>query len=428
MKNLKILSAILTTALILTLTFASCGGGGGGSGPAPALPAKEPQKTIYRSEDEEGNVYRLEVTENVSGRAAYTPQKGDTYVLTIFWKEEGKGSSTSSGTVETTGGTLTLKPTVATATFTITISTVSGVTGITAISGTITFDPEEEGAETKTEVIPTDTTFTPKPLTTIDQMDISLSTRPANTPATAYSYQLKVDELDYSAEDVLKKYEDKYVKLEFLQGTKTSINIGFWECKTIVSIIFPNNLTSIGDWNYGGLSNLTSVTLPNSLKEIEGGSFMGATSLTSITIPNGVTRIGDWSFMDCKSLTSITIPNSVTIIDQGAFNHCTSLSSVNIPNNVTKINFMAFNDTNLTSITIPASVTKIEGGAFSDCNRLTSVTFLGNSTIDMGVPDTEGFWSPFDGDLQYKFNDNGAGTYTRPYTEEWEWWEWTKQQ
>jgi len=409
MKNVKRILSIISLTLVITLTLVSCGGGGG-SGPAPALPAKEPQKTIYRSADAEGNVYRLEVIEKVAGRAAYAPQKGDTYVLTIIWKAT-KEKHTSSGTVETADGTLTLKPTVApTVTFTITIS--GG--GLTAISGTITFDPEDDKAA-ETKVISTPITLTVQPLTKIDEMDSWLAAKPANTPATAYSYKINVDDLEGIEGNILKYHSNKYVKLEFLQGAKTSFDGVFKDCKTIVSLIFPNNLTSIGAWNFVSCTNLTSVTLPNSLKEITGGNFHFCTSLTGITIPNGVTRIGNWSFSNCTSLTSITIPDSVTIIGQGAFDQCTSLSSVNIPNNVTKINFMAFFHTNITSVTIPASVISIgdiedgddKGGTFQD-TPLTSVTFKRDGIELLGG------WTPFPGDLGDKYSEGGAGTYTRP--------------
>jgi len=393
MKNLKILSAILTTALILTLTFASCGGGGGGSGPAPALPAKEPQKTIYRSADAEGNVYRLAVTEKVAGRAAYAPQKGDTYVLTIFWKEEGKGSSTSSGTVETAGGTLTLKPTVApTVTFTITISG----SGLTAISGTITFDPENDKAA-ETKVISTPITLTVKPLTEVDNMDLSLAAKLANTPATAYSYKLKIYNNEFwELLDLLGKYSNKYVKLDLSESSLEGW--GFWECETLVSIILPNNLTTIhDDYVFVKCINLSSVTIPDSVTIIGEGAFLACTSLTSVTIGKGVTNIGELAFAECTSLANITIPDSVKTIENMAFFKCTSL----------------------TSITIPASVISIgkdgdNGGTFQGTS-LTSVTFK-RAGIEL-----LGDWLPFPGDLGDKYREGGAGTYTRPNRDDEEW-------
>jgi len=119
MKNLKILSAILTTALILTLTFASCGGGGGGGG-TPADNSggtggsggnKNPTSRVYESTDTSDNVYILKVTSASSkasvSRAAYTPKSGDTFTLTIIITSLGE-TWTDSGTVSTSGTTLTL--------------------------------------------------------------------------------------------------------------------------------------------------------------------------------------------------------------------------------------------------------------------------------------------------------------------------------
>jgi len=391
MKNVKRILSIISLTLVITLTLVSCGGGGG-SGPAPELPANEPQKTIYRSEDAAtGDVYRLEVTEKVAGRAAYTPQKGDTYVLTIFWKEEGKGSSTSSGTVETTGGTLTLKPEAApTVTFTITISG----SGLTAISGTITFDPKEDDAA-ETKDISTPITLTVKPLTEVDNMDLSLAAQPANTPATAYSYKLKnYNEEFWELFDLLGKYSNKYVKLDLSESSLSSLeHWGFWDCETLVSITLPNTIISINGWVFKFCINLSSVTFPNSLKEIENGAFFGCISLASITIPDSVTSIGDWAFTE-SGLTGITIPNSVTSIGIGAFMNCKSLTSVTIGNNVTSIGVWPF----------------------VGCDSLTSVTFK-RAGIEFGVD----IWEPFPGDLWDKYREGGAGTYTRPNRDDEEW-------
>jgi len=119
MKNKKILLAILTTALIITLTFASCGGGGGGGSgpspsPAPVTPATptNPTSKIFESSDKDGNIYILEVTASaskasVSRATTYTPKDGDTFTFTII-TSSGK-TWTDSGTVKTSGITLTLK-------------------------------------------------------------------------------------------------------------------------------------------------------------------------------------------------------------------------------------------------------------------------------------------------------------------------------
>ena len=161
-----------------------------------------------------------------------------------------------------------------------------------------------------------------------------------------------------------------------IPNSVTSIGVGaFSGCKSLTSITIPNSVTSIWYDAFHGCESLTSITIPNSVTSIGPNVFDGCRSLTTITIPNSVKSIGDSAFYDCDALTSITIPNSVTSIGVGAFSGCESLTSITIPNSVTSIGRGAFSGCkSLTSITIPNSVTSIGDRAFYDCNALTSIT------------------------------------------------------
>ncbi len=197
--------------------------------------------------------------------------------------------------------------------------------------------------------------------------------------------------------------------ITFAEGSKlTSIDRHAFEgCKSLESIILPENVTSISYRAFYGCTSLTSITIPKGVTLIENGAFYGCKSLTSITIPEGVTSIGYQVFSGCTSLTSITIPESVASIGQEAFYGCTSLSLITIPESVTSIGNNAFSRcalltnvtfaegsqltligssafsscTSLTSITIPEGVTSIENSAFYGCTRLASVTFAENSQL-----------------------------------------------
>ena len=176
----------------------------------------------------------------------------------------------------------------------------------------------------------------------------------------------------------------------------------FINCSSLTSIEIPDSLTNIGIWVLAGCSSLTSVVIPNSVTTIDGGAFSYCNSLTSVVIPNSVISIGSDAFRDCNSLTSIEIPDSLTNIGSWVFAGCSSLTSVVIPDGVTKIGSSAFEDcSNLTSVVIPNSVTTIDGGAFSYCNSLTSVeipdsvTTIGNraflycnSLTSVEIPDS----------------------------------------
>lgn len=191
----------------------------------------------------------------------------------------------------------------------------------------------------------------------------------------------------------------------------------------IVSVLLPNETTSIGKHAFRQCYNLHAVSIPDKVTNIDEWAFLYCTSLTSITIPNSVTSIGRSVFYGCSGLTSIkvgtgnikydsrnscnaiietatntlffgckktTIPNSVTSIGNFAFSGCNDLTSITIPNSVTEIGNYAFSDcSDLTSLTIPNSVTSIGSSAFYDCGGLTLLT-IPNSVIIIGSNAFEG--------------------------------------
>ena len=183
---------------------------------------------------------------------------------------------------------------------------------------------------------------------------------------------------------------------------------------SIISVIIPNSVTTIGKYAFYDCSGLTSVTIPNSVTSIGYGAFSGCLGLTSIIvesgntsydsrnncnaiietatntlltgcqntiIPSSVTIIGSSAFYDCSGLTSVTIPNSVTSIGYGAFSGCSGLTSVTIPNSVTSIGDETFsNCSGLTSVTIPNGVTSIGRAAFARCSKLLNISLPNSLT------------------------------------------------
>ena len=143
----------------------------------------------------------------------------------------------------------------------------------------------------------------------------------------------------------------------------------------IKTILLPQGVTSIGEYAFWDLPNLTSVVIPEGVTSIGKGAFSVCPALKSIVIPNSVINIGDNAFSSCESLQSINIPNGLTTISRGVFKNCPSLTSVIIPNSVTIIKNSAFyNCSLLSSIIIPNSVTTIENGAFYGCSSLDSIS------------------------------------------------------
>ncbi|MDP4276282.1 MAG: leucine-rich repeat protein [Bacteroidota bacterium] len=124
---------------------------------------------------------------------------------------------------------------------------------------------------------------------------------------------------------------------------------------------YPAN--TIPDYSFGGFSNMTIGGPWNSLWKT-----IGKTSLISIILPSSITTIGDCAFAGCNKIKSLTIPQSVIYIKPYAFYGCSSLDSIKIPLSVKKIGFEAFvGCSNLQSIFVPSTVVSIEIRAFGGC-------------------------------------------------------------
>ncbi|MBQ1507549.1 MAG: leucine-rich repeat protein [Ruminococcus sp.] len=142
----------------------------------------------------------------------------------------------------------------------------------------------------------------------------------------------------------------------------------------IIAIVFSGNVTSVGDYCFYNMPNLTSVYIPQSVKRIGKNAF--ATSALMDIGLNGVETIENNAFYGCANLMSADLGDSVKYIDKNAFMNCTSLNMVTLGHSVQDIGESAFSGcTSLMSINIPASVTVIGKKAFENCSGLGEVQF-----------------------------------------------------
>ncbi len=105
-------------------------------------------------------------------------------------------------------------------------------------------------------------------------------------------------------------------------------NYAFHGCKSLIDVILPSQITTIGDFAFYDCKSLTNIVLPSAITQIGADAFHNCETLTSIELPNGISKIDEATFIGCKNLTSIEIPNSVTNIGEFAFDDCTSLTDV----------------------------------------------------------------------------------------------------
>ncbi|MGN0482688.1 MAG: leucine-rich repeat domain-containing protein [Lachnospiraceae bacterium] len=152
----------------------------------------------------------------------------------------------------------------------------------------------------------------------------------------------------------------------------TSIGDGAFDgCTNLISVTIPDSVTSIGLSAFNGCDRLTSVVIPDSVQNIGDGAFCGCGSLLNVTLPKNLETIGDETFEGCGTLLHINLPETVKIIGTDAFYSCSSLQDITLPDSVISIGNTAFsNCENLKKAYIPASVQSIGADAFSGCDQL----------------------------------------------------------
>lgn len=134
----------------------------------------------------------------------------------------------------------------------------------------------------------------------------------------------------------------------------------FYGCKSLHTVILPEDLQVLPTFTFGYTTNLKNISLPDSLVSIGSSAFHNS-GLESITIPPGVTKIDRYAFADCKALTEIIVPEGVTYLGETAFNGCS----------------------NLQTVYLPKSLTEIRSFPFSDCETLTYVYYAGECISEL---------------------------------------------
>lgn len=188
---------------------------------------------------------------------------------------------------------------------------------------------------------------------------------------------------DYPYSTSPRDYDNTSLKLINIPKTVQTIDsYAFYQCTALTTVNFlGDGLTSISSYAFYGTSKLLTFDFPETLKTIYSYAFCSSSSSGSNTglsgalvIPNTVTSIGDYAFHGLKNLTSVIVGNAVTSIGKCAFTYCSGLTSVTLGNSVATIGSSAFSAcTSLPSITLPKSVKTINTSAFANCSKLTTV-------------------------------------------------------
>ena len=167
-------------------------------------------------------------------------------------------------------------------------------------------------------------------------------------------------------------------------------------CTSLTSVYIPDGCTYIGAGAFGFCGKLSTVKLPRDLKEIGDSAFSYCSSLQKIDLPTKqLTKIGSYAFertgiqeiripesvvewgsggaFQYSALKTAYLPDSMTSIPNYMFNGCESLTTVHFGKNVRSVGSYAFQSTAFSSITLPDTITFVGAGAFRYAQKLKSI-------------------------------------------------------
>lgn len=176
------------------------------------------------------------------------------------------------------------------------------------------------------------------------------------------------------------------------QGTITEIgNSAFSGATALTTIPDLSNVVEMGNYAFYECKTLTGDLDLSSLNEIPSQAFSYAKGIQSIKFSENLTSIGEWAFIGV-SISEVSFPKTLETIGDYAFYYASSLKgTVEIPDSVTSLGVSVFEGTNVEEFVIGSGLTEIPAAALAS-DSLEEVEIdnsQDNVTIAEGaIPDT----------------------------------------
>jgi len=133
------------------------------------------------------------------------------------------------------------------------------------------------------------------------------------------------------------------------------------------SVVFPENLITIGKEAFYNCAAITSLNLPNSLITIDDYAFCYCYNLSgNLILPNKLETLGSYAFSNCIKLYSVELPKSLKTINSYAFSSCSLLAKV------------------YTKIELPFTVSKVFSNINSNADLIVPVGTQTNYQLSSG--------------------------------------------
>ena len=86
-----------------------------------------------------------------------------------------------------------------------------------------------------------------------------------------------------------------------------------WEKDPVQTVVIGSGITSIGQYDFNGHTNLTSVTIGDDVAMIDAGAFNNCQQISSLHFPESVQVIKEYAFARCFGLTEVYFSNLTTL-------------------------------------------------------------------------------------------------------------------
>ena len=199
---------------------------------------------------------------------------------------------------------------------------------------------------------------------------------------TGAAQYVEIMKYNGSASTVTVPAKIKDIPVKAINGNPYSGLGAFARNDSIVNVVLPDSILTIGGGAFRMCSYLKSVNIPKSVTYIGNYAFADSPKITQITIPASVTSVGKGLCANCSSLQSVVWKPSY-LIPVNAFENCSKLTKVTLPDKFFYIGYAAFKDcVSLSELVIGSKESRlstVSQDAFSNCPKLKKVTYAGKA-------------------------------------------------
>ena len=173
--------------------------------------------------------------------------------------------------------------------------------------------------------------------------------------------------------------------VNFLQSVVSIEEYAFSSCQGLETINLGDLIASIGDQAFERCETLQSLLIGQHapLIDLPNKFCRYCSSLMNMVIPHNVTTIGAEAFAFSSRLTSVTFGPYLETIGISAFREV-PLDLLELPVTLKSIGAHAFRSTKIAKLTIPRAVRDIDSSAFASSTLLKTLTIRAMSDLDIG--------------------------------------------